>query len=303
MDLRTAKRVFLTAKKAQGLTESTLRSYTEELTRFFDFVVSKNIYSVTEITPEVIREFLNHLKGKKLRNITIHRYYAEIKTFFTFLHCEDYIRSNPIRNIKPPKVEQKQMRTFSAQEISKLLNAFNKNDFFGMRNYCIMATLFSTGMRKMELMNLTVKDLNITNDLFRIEYGKGNKERYVPIGATLRRILIRYLKMREEYVGDDYCPWFFVSRSKEKMTASALNVLFRKLKVELKLTGEKVSPHTIRHTFAKTYLLNGGDIFSLQKIMGHAELETTRQYLNLNDEEVKVQHAKFNPLDNKDWAY
>ncbi len=303
MDLRTAKRVFLTAKKAQGVTDRTLRSYTEEITRFFEFVSSKNVFSVTEVTPDLIREFLNSLREKKLRNITIHRYYAEIKTLFIFLHCEDYIKSNPIKNIKPPKVEQKQMRTFTAQEISKLLNAFDKNEFYGMRNYCIMATLFSTGMRKMELMKLTTKDLNITNDLFRIEFGKGNKERYVPIGKTLRRILIQYLRMREEFVGDEFCPWFFPNRNKQQMTASGLNILFRRLKVELNLTGEKVSPHTIRHTFAKNYLLNGGDVFSLQKIMGHAELETTRQYLNLNDEEIKVQHAKFNPLDNKGWAY
>jgi site-specific recombinase XerD len=80
-------------------------------------------------------------------------------------------------------------------------------------------------------------------------------------------------------------------------------MLFQKLKKDLKITGEKVSCHTFRHTFAKNYLLNGGDIFSLQKILGHADLETTKLYLNLNDGEMKMQHAKFNPLDNKDWLY
>lgn len=87
------------------------------------------------------------------------------------------------------------------------------------------------------------------------------------------------------------------------MTNSGVDILFQKLKKELKLTGEKVSSHTWRHTFAKNYLLNGGDVFSLQKIMGHADLETTRGYLSLNNEEIKLQHARYNPLDNKDWLY
>ncbi len=303
MDLRTAKRIFLTAKEAQGVTKSTYRTYSSELTKFFEFVFEKNIFDVSEITADVIREFLNSLKAKGLRNITIHRHWAEIKNIILFLHREDYITVNPIKNVKPPKAEQKKLRTFTGQEISKLLNSFDKNDYYGMRNYCIMATFFSTGMRKMELLNLRIADLNITNDLLRIEYGKGNKERYVPIGKTLRRIFIEYLKIRNEFLGDEACQYLFPSRTKKKMTNSAINIMFQKLKKELKMTGEKVSSHTWRHTFAKNYLLNGGDVFSLQKIMGHSDLETTKQYLNLNDEEMKMQHAKFNPLDNKDWLY
>jgi len=303
MDIRTAKRVFLTAKQAQGVTGRTLEVYTTELNRFFEFAVARNLYDVADITADIIREFLNSLKSSnKLRNITIHRYFRELRTLFLFLYREDYIAVNPMKHIEAPKIEQKQMRTFTGKEISTLLNSFDKNDFFGMRNYCIMATFFSTGIRKMELLNLRTADLNITNDLIRID-GKGNKERYVPIGKTLRRIFIQYQKMRIVYLADESCHWLFPNRAKQKMTNSGINMLFQKLKTELKLTGEKVSSHTWRHTFAKNYLLNGGDVFSLQKIMGHADLETTRGYLSLNDEEMKLQHARYNPLDNKDWLY
>lgn len=110
--------------------------------------------------------------------------------------------------------------------------------------------------------------------------------------------------MREDYLEGDPCKWLFVTpRATRRMTTSCLAVLFQKLKKTLKITGEKVSCHTWRHTFAKTYLLNGGDIFSLQKILGHADIVTTKNYLNLNEKEIKTQHAKFNPLDNKDWLY
>ena len=110
--------------------------------------------------------------------------------------------------------------------------------------------------------------------------------------------------MREEYLKGETCHLLFVTpRVTRKMTNSCLNILFQKLKKNLKLTGEKISCHTWRHTFAKNYLLNGGDIFSLQKILGHADIVTTKNYLHLNEKEVKLQHAKYNPLDNKDWLY
>lgn len=302
MDLRTTKRIFLTAKKAEGVTARTLETYTTDLNKFFAFLVSKDIYDITSVTEETIREFLESLT-ETMRNITIHRHWAELKTLFIFLHREDRVTDNPMKNIKPPKVEKKIMRTFTAQEISKLLNAFDKSDYFGLRNYCIMAMFFSTGIRKTELTGLREVDINIANDLIRIEFGKGNKERYVPIGKTLRRTLIQYFRMRKSYLGDESCKWLFPSRTKRRMTSSAINILFQKLKKELKLTGEKISSHTWRHTFAKNYLLNGGDIFSLSAILGHSDIETTKQYLNLNDAEIKLQHARYNPLDNKDWLY
>lgn len=304
MELGHIKRIFLTTKKSENVTQRTLETYDSGLKRFFDYLIERNILDVTEVNAGIVREFLVMLKGKGLRGITVHQFYRVLRTFFTFLHQEDYISKNPMTNVKAPKVEQKEMRTFTAQEIGKLLNAFDKNDFIGMRNYCIMCLLFSTGIRKTELSNLTLADVNITNDLIRIANGKGQKERYAPIGKTLRRTMVQYLNMREEYLNGESCQWLFITpRASRKMTNSCMGVLFQKLKKTLKLTGEKVSCHTWRHTFAKNYLLNGGDIFSLQKILGHADIATTKNYLHLNEKEVKLQHAKYNPLDNKDWLY
>lgn len=113
------------------------------------------------------------------------------------------------------------MRTFTAQEISKLLNAFDKTTFLGFRNYCIFCMFFSTGMRKGKLTVLTLADMNITNDFIRIAHGKGQKECYVPIGRTLRRVLLQYLKKREEYLNGDSCQLLFTTpRAERKMTLS-----------------------------------------------------------------------------------
>ena len=231
-------------------------------------------------------------------------YFRTIRTFFIFLYQNDYITNNPITNVKAPKIEEKEMRTFTSQEITKLLNAFDKFTFIGFRNYCIFCTFFSTGMRRGELIELTLADVNITNDFIRIEHGKGQKERFVPIGKTLRRLLLQYLRQREEFLNGESCKWLFItSKIERKLTSSTLSDIFQKLKKELNLTGEKISCHTWRHTFAKNYLLNGGEIFSLQKILGHSDIATTKNYLNLNKNEIKMQHAKYNPLDNKDWLY
>lgn len=305
MELRQAKKIFYIAKRAQNISPQTLSLYDIVLRKFFQFLVEeKNVYAIEEITPEIIREFMDLIQNEKKSGYTAHIYYRTVHTFVLFLFQNDYIQKDPMKHIKPPKLPKKVMRTFTPQEINKLLNSFDRNDFFGMRNYTIMAMFFSTGMRKGELANLTLADVNITNDLIRIAHGKGRKERYVPIGRTLRRALIRYLKMREEYLQGESCEYLFISKRKtRKMTPSCLNILFQKLKKRLKLTGERISCHTWRHTFAKNYLMNGGDIFSLQKILGHADISTTQVYLSLNDDEVKTQHAKYNPLDNKDWLY
>ena len=302
MELGQTKKIFLIAKKSENVTVRTIEIYEEILNRFFKHLMEQNIYDVTEISASNIRGFLVLLQEQGLKGVSRHRFYRGIKTFLLFLYREDYINKNPIADVKPPKIEQKDMRTFTAQEISKMLNAFNKDTFTGFRNYCIFYLFFSTGLRKQEVLDLREVDLNITNDLIRVAMGKGQKERYVPVGRTLKRALVQYLKKREEFINNESCKWLFVThKDKRKMSPSAINGIFHRLKQDLKLTGEKISSHTWRHTFAKTYLLSRGDIFSLQKIMGHSDIATTKAYIALNDREVQIQHAKFNPLDNKDW--
>ncbi|SDF30370.1 tyrosine-type recombinase/integrase [Sporolituus thermophilus] len=305
MTFGEAKKIFLIAKKAQNIAETTYSSY-EQVLRFFGqwLYEEKQVIDIEHITSDFIREFFAMLKNQGKRGITLRDYYIVFNVFFNFLYNEEYLHKNPMKNITKPKTEKKQMRTFTAQEIAKMLNCWDKNTFWGYRNYCMFCLLFSTGIRKSEIINLTLADINITNDLIRIAQGKGMKERFVPIGKTMKKVLQHYLKMREEYLQEEECKWlFFSQRQKKKLTPSGLNCLFRRLKQELNLQGEKISCHTWRHTFAKNYLLNGGDIFSLQKILGHSDIATTKNYLNLTDHEMKMQHAKFNPLDNRDWLY
>ena len=138
MDIGYAKRLFITAKKSESVTISTLETYERGLKGFFDYLIAQNILDLTVVDTGTIREFLISLKDKGLRGITVHQYFRILRTFFKFLHQEDYLSKNPMVNVKPPKIAQKEMRTFNSQEISKILSAFDTEDFLGMRNYCIM---------------------------------------------------------------------------------------------------------------------------------------------------------------------
>lgn len=303
MDLGDAKRIFILTKKSENVSERTVAIYHEILNRFFNDLFEKQILKAEEVKANHIREFLLRLHDEGLKGVSVHRFYRGIKTFFLFLVGDGYLEENPIKAVKPPKIEKKDMRTFTSQEISRMLNVFNQEEFFDFRNYTIFCLLFSTGIRKSEMQNLKLSDVNITNDLIRI-HGKGDKERFVPISRSFKKTFERYLKKREEFLSkfNKTTDFVFVTENNySRLSTSCINRIFGVVKDKLGLEGEKISSHTWRHTFAKNYLLCGGDIFSLQKIMGHSNITTTKAYIALNDKELKMQHARFNPLDNKDW--
>ena len=302
MELKTAKQLFFDTKEAEGITARTYQTYSAILKPFLLFVVDKNIFDVREILPEHISEYILRHKQRGVRNITLHRDFRVLKTFFFYLYNSDFIEKNIFEKLKPPKPEKKIMRTFTPKEIKTVLNSFDKANYYGMRNCTITELFFSTGIRKQEATLIKLTDLNITTELLKI-HGKGAKERFVPIGRVMSKTLKTYLNSRADYLNTykRESPYLFISKRGEKLTADGLGTVFQRIKEHLHLEGERVSCHTWRHTFAKNYLLNGGDVFSLQKILGHESLETTKQYLSLLTEDVKHQHAKFNPLDNTDW--
>jgi integrase/recombinase XerD len=150
-------------------------------------------------------------------------------------------------------------------------------------------------MRVSELTNLKIEDIDWTENMFLI-MGKGRKERIVPFSSRLKRVLWKYLNKRS-YIENDY---LFLDIYGEKMTRHAVQQMTSKYGKKAKITKVRVSPHTFRHTFSKMWILNGGDIFSLQKILGHTTMDMVRNYVNLASSDVQIQHKKFSPLDRMD---
>lgn len=288
---------------AKNLSENTITAYEvffRHLKSYMEDV--KLTEDITQVKPSDVRGYLVYA-SKTMKGITLVGYYRRLHTFFAYLKTEGIIRINPVACVDKPKAGKHLIQSFSSEEVDKMLNAFDTDTFIGRRNYTILCLLLSTGMRRTEFLNLTMFDVNLQSSFIRVT-GKGDKERIIPIGKSLGVILRKYVKSRETYMKKYLSvPFFFVTKTGTQMSKGASDTMFRKLRKDLCLTGKRFSAHTWRHTFAKAFLLNGGDVFTLQELLGHAEVDTTRIYVHYNDMERQQQNRRYNPLDNNKWRY
>ena len=288
-----------------NLANSTLSSYQKNLLDFAYFLTQENVSDILKVKREDIFNYLNFLKRKNLSPITVADRYVVLRVFYNCLVQYDYLTESPLRHIRKPKVPKKHARTFTNKEVVEILSYFDKNTFTGYRNYTIMCILFGTGMRKSELLGLSVLDIHLEENLVTV-VGKGNKTRDIPIGTFLRKVLKKYLRDREELctsLSTTFTPSLLLGHKGEPLTAHGLDTVFRNLKLHLDIPKGRLSSHTWRHTFAKTFLLNGGDIFSLQRILGHEDISTTQIYVDYTTNELKTQNERYNPLNNNRWQY
>lgn len=292
-----------------NLSRSTLENYRKHLTDYLLFLSqTMDIETIAETTENTILQYLKSLKGRGLSPVTVLDRFIVLRVFYSFLVEWGYLESNPMEHLKKPKVPKRHARTFTTSEIMAILKSYDKTTFLGYRNYTIMCVLFSTGIRKTELLKLSVLDIHLQECFLVVLHGKGDKTREIPIGLSLRRILKKYLRDREEVLQEhsSFTSQFLVTFSGKPLTASGLDTVFKRLKESMKGLGipeRRLSAHTWRHTFAKTFLLNGGDLFTLQQILGHEDVSTTRIYVEYTNKEMKVQNDKYNPLDNHQWQY
>ena len=302
MLFKDSKRLFMQRCLAKNLSDNTLTTYEYFFRSVERSLDSQGITEVQDITPDVLRKYFIDM-CRINAGMTVEGYYVRFKTYLNFLFHEGHIPYNPIKSIDSPKVPKRLIPSFSSQEVHKMLSAYDTNDFIGRRNYTILCLLLATGMRRSEFLSLTLLDVSLKNNFIRV-IGKGDKERLIPIGKALAVVLKRYLQARQEYLkGYTDTPYLFITKYRKQMCKETSNTIFRNLRIDLHLTGKRFSAHVWRHTFAKAFLLNGGDVFTLQELLGHSDVETTRVYVSLTDTEKAIQHRKFNPLDNHKWEY
>lgn len=306
MKLRDSLHYFLRKCNVNQLSINTIINYEHHLNPYVKFIENLlgDDVEVEDITEEHNLLYLEQIP-KDYSKSTIRSRYTYLKIFFkTLFECE-IIHKNPVKTIKVPRKQRTIIYAFNRNEIQEILSMFDKSDFIGFRNYVIFSLFFGTGIRRGELIGLMLQDINIELDYIRV-MGKGSKERYVPIGETLKKVLTIYLRRRKAFLeqkGYNAIQYVFIARDGKKLTDRGVNCLFHNIRDSKRQWSTRVSPHTLRHTFAKFFLLNGGDVFTLQKILGHNDISTTRVYVDLNDQEVKMQNHKYNPLDNPRWQY
>lgn len=296
----------------EGKSPRTITWYTANLNRFAKFLSHNHLTdSVDKIDKEEVRRFISHLQtgvtrwqgspyirdDRRLSPFSVQGYARTIKAFWSWLMDEGYISHNPMTSLELPKTPKKVVSTFSQEQIQKILDAIDKKSSCGFRDYTMILLLLDTGIRLSELIGLRMDDIDFLQSFILVR-GKGNKERVVPFGSQVRRTLRRYImhfrpepdlpRTNEVFRAGDGLP----------LKPRAVQSMLLRLGKKAKISGVRLNPHRFRHTFATQYLVQGGDIFSLQKILGHSSLEVVRMYVNLITSDILEQHRKFSPVDN-----
>lgn len=296
---------FLVHCKVKNLDHKSILFYQTHLNNLVDFLELKaNDFSIQMINPSVLREFILYLQNEKpqryrnekgISEAGINRHLKVLKIFFKFLEKEGIIKTNPTRNIPKLRVEHKKVETFKDIQIIQMLEiAKNKGNFAGYRDYLVIHLLYDTGARISELLNLVIQTIDFERRVFHV-IGKGRKPRDVPFGRTSYEILCQYLKMKDDKFGEN--DNIFLASNGNVLTRRQAAKNIERIGAKAQIQGVRISPHTFRHTFAKSYLLNGGDVFSLKEILGHNDLETVQIYVNMNQKDIVSQYCKYNPGD------
>lgn len=308
MTLQDALVAYKTYANAEGQSPNTVSWVVSSVRYFVDFLGPEK-HEINLITGDDLRRFIimlrdkpkfaNHPYNKQqkvaLSPQSIETYYRGIKAFFGFLNREEFTTNNVMAKVKAPKVPDIVIPTFSEKEIVKLLAQPNKGTNQGFRDYCMLLTLIDTGIRLSELANLKVEDIDYEQNMFRV-MGKGQKERFVPFGRRVAKALLRYqLKSRPEPIGTDK---FWLRHDGRPLLSKRIQKLICAYGQKAGL--KRCYAHKLRHTSSVMYLRNGGDVFSLQKKLGHRSLVMTRHYANLADSDIRAQHLRYGVADRLD---
>ena len=281
-------------KLERGLSINSIKSYEYDLNLFKNFIVSNQI-SETPISckPDTLKDYLyNNLSNKKSRSQA--RSISALKSYFNYLIFEGYIQKSPISDIESPKLEKKLPEVLTETEITKLIESYNLNDNFGQRNRTIIEVLYGTGIRVSELINLKLSNIFFKENIMKIT-GKGNKERFVPIGNIALSEIKVYLKIRnKKNIDSKFSDIVFLNRYGRGLTRS---MIFKIISDSYKRVGldKKISPHTLRHSFATHLLKNGADLRTIQLILGHESITTTEIYTHLDTNHLEDVLKKFHP--------
>ena len=287
-----------------NLADETIRIYDCMLTRFNKYLVENNVQELEQVDKEFMQGYLSYLSAN-VRKSSVRDYYTALNTFFNYLASNNLLPVNPLLGVAKPKGSKRLARSFTPQELRSMFDTVDKSTFLGFRDYTILSILLGTGIRKSELIGIKNLDIYLEISMIKI-IGKGDKQRNIPLTEILRKIIVKYLKLRMEYITENKLTtssYLIINRNGNRLGLSGIDSLFKRIKSYSGVVGERVSSHTIRHTFAKSFLLNGGDIFTLQRLMGHEDISTTKKYISLNDNDIRVQNDRYNPLENDRWRY
>tara|TARA_B110000444_G_scaffold219059_1_gene218954 strand:+ start:477 stop:1376 length:900 start_codon:yes stop_codon:yes gene_type:complete len=282
-------------KIERGLSMNSITSYLfdlDSIIRYYDIDIEKN--EPKDINSDEIQSFI-YEEAKYKSSHSMARRISGLKSFFNYLCFENLRKDDPTVLIETPKLGRKLPEVLSIQEIEKLLSIINISEKQGHRNIAIIETLYGSGLRVSELVNLTISNLFFKENLIKV-IGKGNKQRLVPMGDYAKKHIEIYLKKHRIFkkVNPLYSDILFLNRNGKQLTRSMIFTLVKKYGEQAQIA-KKISPHTLRHSFATHLLENGADLRTIQVMMGHESITTTEIYAHMDTKYLKSVMKNFHP--------
>lgn len=275
----------------KGLSQNTKIAYQTDLQQLLQYLEQNKTQYLHEITRTHIEKFLSGLKEKRVSNNTHLRMFMTLRSFFSFLEKESLLKVNPMKLLHSPSRRQLLPYCLTQEEVKLLLQSPNSNSFKGARDAVILELLYATGMRISELCNLNFYDIG--DDSVRV-VGKGSKERIIPIHQQALSILDRYLVHFYPIERPQNTSPLFVSKKGIRISRNSVwrRMQYYSAKIGL---GKKISPHTLRHSFATHLLENGADIRIIQELLGHETIATTEKYLHVAQNKLHQNFLEYHP--------
>lgn len=271
----------------------TIISYEENINYFLSYLTTQKI-NYLSLNKEDIRGFLKHLDQENYSNASISQMLSSLRTYYKYLIKENIINNNPFKMIRNPKLAKRLPNFLNNLQIEDLINIYDYSNPTNIRNHLIIELLYSTGIRVSELVNIKIKDINFFDNSIKI-LGKGNKERIVLFGDYAKDVLDIYLnEARPTFVKKSATDFLILNCFGTQITTRAIENIIKDCNEKLALKN-KVTPHTIRHTFATDLLNNGADIKTVQELLGHSSLSTTQVYTHITNERLKSVYLKAHP--------
>ncbi|TGL40924.1 site-specific tyrosine recombinase XerD [Leptospira perdikensis] len=277
----------------KGLSDNSIYSYGYDLNKFAIFLEKEHI-NFLEVKANDIMRFLEEERERKISAKTLAREVVAIRQFYKYLRDEKRLDSNPTEKIETPEVARTIPDYLTQTEIDELFRNIKEDNLYELRDKCIFELLYSSGLRISEACNLKMTDIDMENMTITVE-GKGGRQRLVPFGEKSLEILKKYLvESRTEILKKRTCEFVFVSKKgsyiNRKSVWRLLNHYIKRTKIK-----KKVTPHTLRHSFATHLLENHADLKSVQELLGHIDISTTQIYTHMANKTLKEVHKKFHP--------
>ncbi|MDA2926695.1 site-specific tyrosine recombinase XerD [Acidobacteria bacterium AH-259-G07] len=277
----------------RGLSSNTVQAYRRDIQEFLLFISSRS-WTLEEVGKQELAKYIQHLYGHlSVRSVV--RKIASLRSFFRFLLLDGYVREDPSETLESPKIWRSLPKYLSEGEVERLLGQPDLSMPHGLRDRAMLEVLYATGLRVSELVRMRIEEINFEVGFLRT-FGKGSKERIVPLGESALSFVQKYLKEARSRFLRKRRPsrFLFVTQQGRPMTRQCFWMLVRKYGQKIGIQ-KKISPHMLRHSFATHLLEHGADLRAVQMMLGHADISTTQIYTHVTRERLKQIYDKYHP--------